>query len=72
MFITFEKEMGNDKAVIGVNINLVNKVEPGPPSSRGEKTTRICYSNGQSDIVLGEVERTLERLNDDADVTSLG
>ena len=30
------------------------------------------YSNGQSDVVLGAVERTLERFNDDADVTSLG
>ncbi len=71
MFVMFEKEVGKEKAVIGVNANQVTKVEPGPPSCGGQ-TTRISYSNGQSDVVLGAVERTLERFNDDADVTSLG
>jgi len=71
MFVMFEKEVGKEKAVIGVNANQVIKVEPGTPS-RGGQTTRISYSNGQSDVVLGAVERTLERFNDDADVTSLG
>jgi hypothetical protein len=71
MFITLEKEAGNDTVATGVNVNHVTKVEPGPPSSRGGQTTRITYSNGQSDVVLGNVERTLERLNNDADVTSL-
>jgi hypothetical protein len=71
MFVMFEKEVVKEKAVIGVNANQVIKLEPGPPS-RGGQTTRISYSNGQSDVVLGAVERTLERFNDDADVTSLG
>lgn len=72
MFVMFEKEVGNEKAVIGVNANQVIKVEPGPPSGRGGQTTRISYSHGPSDVVLGAVERTLERFNDDTDVTSLG
>jgi hypothetical protein len=72
MFIMLEKMLGSEKTVVvGVNVNLVNKVEPGLQSSRGEQTTRIYYSNGQSDVVTGQVERTLERLNNDADVTSL-
>ena len=73
MFIMLEKVLGSEKiVVVVVNVNLVNKVEPGPQSSRGEQTSRIYCSNGRSDVVTGQVERTLERLNNDAGVTSLG
>jgi len=42
----FEKEVGKEKAVIGVNANQVIKVEPGTPS-RGGQTTRISYSKAR-------------------------
>jgi len=72
MFITFEKVQETKRIVVGVNINHVVKVEPGPPSSRNEQTTRIYYTNGENDVVTGQLQETIERLAGDAEVTSLG
>ena len=71
MFITFEKLLETKRTVVGVNVDHVIKVEPGPPSSPNEQTTRIYYTNGQSDVVTGELQETIERLAGDAEVTSL-
>jgi hypothetical protein len=74
MFVELEKDAPRGQSrSIAVNVNHVLKVEAQPPNLglRGQATTMLHYSNGQNDIVLGDLQTTLKRL-DGADVTSLG